>query len=64
MELVPGVFVASSPCAKFLDSLLKARDRVCVMSGSVTSFLYFVMDSPMVGWMTGAQKCLHVHGIA
>ncbi len=28
------------------------------------SFLYLVMDSPVTGWMTGAQKCLHNHGIA
>jgi len=56
--------VRSSPCARFPNSFPKARDHVCVRMGSVTSFLYFVIDSPVLGCTTGAQKCSHVHGMA
>ena len=64
MESVPGVLVTLSPWARLPNSLPKARDHVCARIGSVTSFLYFVIDSPVLGCMTGAQKCSHVHGMA
>lgn len=64
MASVPGVLVTSSPCARFPNSFPKARDHVCDRTGSVRSFLYLVIDSPVTGCMTGAQKCSHVHGMA
>jgi len=35
-----------------------------LVMGSSINFLYLVIDSPVTGWMTGAQKCLHNHGMA
>ena len=64
MESVPGVLVTLSPWARLPNSLPNARDHVCARIGSLTSFLYFVMDSPVWGCITGAQKCSHVHGMA
>ncbi len=64
MAFVPGVFVDVSPCARFPNSLPKARDHVGLVIGSLISVLYLVMDSPVIGCMTGAQKCSHSHGIA
>ena len=64
MESVPGVLVTWSPWARLPNSLPNARDHVCARIGSLTSVLYLVMDSPVWGCITGAQKCSHVHGMA
>ncbi len=64
MELVPGVFVASSPWARLPNSLPKAHSQVWFNSGLETSFLYFVIDLPVTGWVTGAQKWSHMHGMS
>jgi hypothetical protein len=64
IELVPGVLVTVSPCARFPNSLPKARAQMSRRCGSACSLLYFAMDSPVMGWMTGAQKCSHDHGMA
>lgn len=58
MVLVPGVAVRSSPCAKFPNSLPKARIHVLRRCSSWMSVLYLSMETPVVGWMTGAQKCV------
>ncbi len=64
IESVPGVLVAASPWARLPNSFPKARDHMCCVMGSSMSFLYFVMDSPVTGCRTGAQKCSPVPGMA
>ena len=64
IESVPGVLVTLSPWARFPNSFPKARDHVVAVIGSSMSFLYLVIDSPVTGCMTGAQKCSHNHGMA
>ena len=63
MELVPGVFMASSPCARLPTSFPKSLAHESCRSGSACSFLYCEMDSPVTGWMTGAQNGSQVHWI-
>ena len=64
IEFVPGVLVTVSPCAKFPNSFPNARAQISRRSGSACNLLYLAMDSPVTGWMTGAQKCSQVHGMA
>lgn len=64
MESVPGVLVTLSPCVRFPNCFPNAWDHVCDRIGLFKSFLYLVIDSPVMGCMTGAQKCSHVHGMA
>jgi hypothetical protein len=64
IESVPGVLVTLSPWERFPNSFPKAHDHVVAVIGSSMRFLYLVIDSPVMGCMTGAQTCLHVHGMA
>ena len=64
IESIPGVLVRLSPCARFPNSFPNARDHVCARIGSFTSFLYLVIGSPVLGCITGAQKCSHTQGMA
>lgn len=64
MESVPLVLVTSSPWARFPNSFPNARDHVYDVSGSLASVLYFVIDAPVTGCMTGAQKCSQHHGMS
>lgn len=64
MESVPGVLMSLLPCTRFPNSFPNVQDHVCASIGSFRSFLYFVIDLPVTGCMTGAQKCSHIHGIA
>ena len=57
IESVPGVFVVASPWARLPNSFPNARDHIRCVIGSSINFLYLVMDSPVTGCMTGAQKC-------
>ena len=57
IESVPGVLVAASPWARLPNSFPNARDHIRRVIGSSINFLYLVMDSPVTGCMTGAQKC-------
>ena len=56
MESVPGVFVSASPCARFPNSFPNALAQVVAVRGSAMRFLYFVIVSPVIGCVTGAQK--------
>ena len=64
IESVPSVLVAASPWARLPNSFPNARDHIRLVMGSSINFLYLVMDSPVTGCMTGAQKCSHNHGMA
>ena len=57
IEFVLGVFVVGSPWARLPNSFLKAHDQVSRRSGSLRRMWYLEMALPVVGWMTGAQKC-------
>ena len=51
------MLVLLSPCAILPNSLPNAVVHTSRVMGSLANFLYFVMVSPVTGWMTGAQKC-------
>ena len=54
-ESLPFVFVLLSHCVRFPHSFPNAVVHTACVAGSVASFLYFVIDSPLMGWMTAAQ---------
>ena len=54
-ESVPFVFVLLSPCVRFPHSFPNAVVHTACVAGSAASFLYFVIVSPLMGWMTAAQ---------
>ena len=57
MEQVTGVFVLLSPWAMMPNYFPNAVDHISRVTGSLTRFWYLVIVSPVMGWMTGAQKC-------
>ena len=54
-ESVPFVLVLLSPCVRFPHSFPDASVHTAWVAGSAVSFLYFVIVSPLMGWMTAAQ---------
>ena len=56
MEQVPGVFVFSSPWDMLPNSFPNSVDHISRVTGYLTSFWYLVIVSPVMGWITGAQK--------
>ena len=54
-ESVPFVLVLLSPCVRFPHSLPNAVVYTAYVAGYVASLLYFVIVSPLMGWMTAAQ---------
>lgn len=62
IESIPGMFVASLPCARLPNSFPNVLLYVCASSGSLTIFLSFVIDSLVSGWMSGALKWSPVPG--
>ena len=52
---MPFVLVLLSPCVRLPHSLPNAVFHTDCVSGSAASFLYFVIVSPLMGWMTAAQ---------
>ena len=57
MELVPLHLVLLSPWAMRPNSLLNDVFHISLVTGALMSLRYWVMVSPVVGWMMGAQKC-------
>ena len=51
-ESVPFVLVLLSPCVRFPHSFPNAVVHTAWVAGSAASFLYFVIVSPLMGWMT------------
>ena len=54
-ESVPFVLVLLSPCVRFPHSFPNAVVHTAWVAGSAASFFYFVIVSPLMGWMTAAQ---------
>ena len=54
---VPTAPVLSSPCANPPHSLPKPVVQISRISGSFANSEYFVINFPVVGWITGEQKC-------
>ena len=54
-ESVPMVLVLLSPCVRFPHYFPNAVVHTACVAGSAASFLYFVIVSPLMGWMTAAQ---------
>ena len=54
-ESAPFVIVLLSPCVRFPHSFPNAVVHTACVAGSVASFLYFVIVSLLMGWMTASQ---------
>ena len=54
-ESVPFVLVLLSPFVKFPHSFPNSVFHTACVAGSAASFLYYVIVSPLMGWMTAAQ---------
>ena len=54
-ESVPFVLVLLFPCVRFPHSFPYAVVHTACVAGSVDSFLYFVIVSMLMVWMTAAQ---------
>ena len=54
-ESVPFVLVFLSPCVRFPHSFPNAVVHTAWVAGSAAIFLYFVIVSPLMGWMTASQ---------
>ena len=52
---MPFVLVLLSPCVRFPYSFPNAVVHTACVAGSAASFLYFVIISPLMGWMMTAQ---------
>ena len=52
---MPFVLVLLSPCVIFPHSFPNAVVHTACVAGSAAVFLYFVIVSPLMGWMTAAQ---------
>ena len=55
-EFVPFVTLFISPCDKLHHSFPNAAEHFFCISVLFANVLYFVIDSPVIGWMTGEQK--------
>ena len=54
-ESVSFVLVLLSPCVRFPHSFPNAIVHTAWVAGSAASFLYFLIVSPLMGWITAAQ---------
>ena len=54
-ESVPFVLVLLSTCVRFPHSFPNSVVHTAWVAGSAASFLYFVIVSPLMGWMRAAQ---------
>ena len=52
---MPFVLVLLSPCVRFPHSFPNDIVHTAWVAGSVARFSYFVIVSPLMGWMTAAQ---------
>ena len=52
---MPFVLILLSPCVRFPHSFPNAVVHTAWVAGSAASLLYFVIVSPLMGWMTAAK---------